>query len=292
MNSAKVFSVISLASATTVASFMALMIIRGNMPLIQMAPFIGLNGAIVGGLFYLGIDAISSFGGGPTEPKLVMVRDKRGQVLSIQTEGGAQSESINLFGDEPMEELKETFAEFIEEKTLSERFGLSYEVMIETIKTVLVVALIVESYLGAAYLSNNFNPLMVVTTGSMEPAIKVGDLIYVKGVSPTDIQVGDIITFKPSRDYIKGTLITHRVVEVTYDSSEIYFRTKGDANPSIDPWIVKSSDIVGRESGVIPGVGGYFLWIRTPGGLTTIGMLMVLYLFWPNIMEAVRGMKQ
>ncbi|MBD3172668.1 hypothetical protein GF326_09365, partial [Candidatus Bathyarchaeota archaeon] len=48
MDSAKVFSVISLASATTVASFMALMIIRGTMPIMQMAPFIGLNGAIVG----------------------------------------------------------------------------------------------------------------------------------------------------------------------------------------------------------------------------------------------------
>ena len=61
MNSAKVFSVVALASATTVAAFMALMIFRGTMPIIQMAPFIGLNGAIVGGLFYLGIDAITSF---------------------------------------------------------------------------------------------------------------------------------------------------------------------------------------------------------------------------------------
>jgi len=50
MNSAKVSSVVALASATTVAAFMALMIFRGNMPIIQMAPFIGLNGAIVGGL--------------------------------------------------------------------------------------------------------------------------------------------------------------------------------------------------------------------------------------------------
>jgi len=75
MDSAKVFSVISLASATTVASFMALMIIRGTMPIIQMAPFIGLNGAIVGGLFYLGVDAMTSFSG-RSEPKLVMVRDE------------------------------------------------------------------------------------------------------------------------------------------------------------------------------------------------------------------------
>jgi len=79
MNSAKVFSVVSLASATTVASFMALMIIRGTMPIMQMAPFIGLNGAIVGGLFYLGVDSITSFSAQASaagaKPQLVMVRD-------------------------------------------------------------------------------------------------------------------------------------------------------------------------------------------------------------------------
>lgn len=289
MNSAKVFSVISLASATTVASFMALMIIRGTMPIVQMAPFIGLNGAIVGGLFYLGIDAISSFGG-PTEPKLVMVRDTRGQVLSIKTEGGQQDEPFSLFGGEA-EEADETYDELIEKAPLSERLGLSQDAMIETIKTVLLIALIIETYMGAAYLSNNFTPLMVVTTGSMEPTIMVGDLIYVKGVSPSDIQVGDIITFKPPSEYLKGALITHRVIKVIYDSNEISFKTMGDNNPSIDPWTVTSDDIIGRQTAILSGVGGYFLWIRTPAGIATLGIILVLYLFWPNIMEEIGGRK-
>ena len=288
MNSAKVFSVISLASATTVASFMALMIIRGTMPIIQMAPFIGLNGAIVGGLFYLGIDAISSFGGAQTEPKLVMVRDAQGRVLSIKTEGGQQDDPFSLFGDETEEE-ELSYDELMEEQPLSERLGLSYDAMIETIKTVLLIALLLETYMGAAYISNNFTPLMVVTTGSMEPTIKVGDLIYVKGVAPSDIQVGDIITFKPPSSYIQGTLITHRVTEVTYDSNEVYYKTKGDANNAVDPWTVKSGDVVGRQSGIVPGLGGFFLWIRTPSGLITMGTILVLYLFWPNIMEILRG---
>jgi len=290
MNSAKVFSVISLASATTVASFMALMIIRGTMPIMQMAPFIGLNGAIVGGLFYLGLDAASSFGGGSEEPKLVLVRDARGQVLSIKTEGGQQDEPFSLFGGET-EEVDEVYDELIEKKPLSERLGLSYDAMIDTIKTVLLIALIIETYMGAAYLSNNFTPLMVVTTASMEPTIMVGDLIYVKGVSPSDIQVGDIITFKPPREYLKGALITHRVVDVLYDSNEISFKTMGDNNPSIDPWTVKSEDIIGRQTAIRSGVGGFFLWIRTPAGIAALGIILALYLFWPNIMEEIGGRK-
>ncbi len=298
MNSAKVFSVVSLASATTVASFMALMIARGTMPIMQMAPFIGLNGAIVGGLFYLGVDAITSFSqqagaAAANPPKLVMVRDSSGQVLSIKTEGAPQlDEGFSLFGgDEEEEYLGEFEDELLEDQPLSSRLGLSYEQMIETIRTVLLVALLIESYIGVAYISNNFTPFMVVTSESMEPVLSIGDMIYVKGVAPADIQVGDVITFKPPATYIQGTLVTHRVVEVNYDSNEVLFRTKGDNNPSIDPWTVKSFDVIGVQKAMLPAIGGYFLYMRTPAGLATIGVVLALYLFWPNIMESIGGRK-
>lgn len=289
MDSAKVFSVISLASATTVASFMALMIIRGSMPIIQMAPFIGLNGAIVGGLFYLGIDAMSSFSG-RAEPQLVMVRDAKGQVLSIKTEGGQQSEPFSFFGEESDEE--ETFDTFEEQRSLSDRLGLTSGQIIEAIKTVLFITLILETYMGAVYISNNFTPLMVVTTGSMEPTIKVGDLIYVKGVSPSDLQVGDIITFTPPSDYVRGSLVTHRIVEIIYVNDDISFKTKGDNNDSTDPWTISSDAIVGRQTAILPNVGSFFLWVKTPAGMACLGAILVLYLFWPNIMQTLGGRRK
>lgn len=292
MNSAKIFSVVSLASATTVASFMALMIIRGTMPIMQMAPFIGLNGAIVGGLFYLGVDSITSFSAqasaASAKPQLVMVRDASGQILSITNRGAQQEdEGFTLFGGGQQEEYDED--EFLEEVPLSQRLGLNSEQMIETIKTVLLVALIIETYVGAAYVSNNFTPFMVVISDSMEPVLHVGDMIYVKGVAASEIKVGDVITFKPPAAYIQDSIITHRVVGVQYDSNEISFRTQGDNNPSVDPWTVKSGDIIGRQEAMMANVGGYFLWMRTPAGIATIGVLMVLYLFWPNIMENIGG---
>jgi len=289
MDSAKVFSVVSLASATTVASFMALMIIRGTMPLIQMAPFIGLNGAIVGGLFYLGIDAMTSFSG-RAEPKLVMVRDEVGQVLSIKTEGGSTAEPFSLFSEESAEE--EFFDEFVEEKSLSERLGLTSEQIIEAIKTVLLITLVLETYLGAVYISNNFTPFMIVTTGSMEPTINVGDLIYVKGVPADELQVGDIITFIPPSDYVRGARVTHRIVEISYGKDEIYFKTQGDANPSVDPWTITSGEIIGRQSGIVRGLGGFFLWVKTPAGMATLASILVVYMFWPNIMQTIGGRRK
>ncbi len=47
-------------------------------------------------------------------------------------------------------------------------------------------------------------------SGSMELTYHVGALIYVKEVDPSEIQVGDAITFLPSED----TVATHRVVEI------------------------------------------------------------------------------
>ncbi len=288
MDSAKVFSVISLASATTVASFMALMIIRGTMPILQMAPFIGLNGAIVGGLFYLGIDAMSSFSG-RTEPKLVMVRDAKGQVLSIKTEGGQESEPFSLFGDESEEE---PFEEFEVEKPLSERLGFTSEQIIEAIKTVLLITLVLETYMGAVYISNNFTPFMIVTTGSMVPTINVGDMIYVKGIAPSDLNVGDIITFTPPSDYLRGSTVTHRIIAISYTEDEIYFKTQGDNNPSVDPWTITSGEIIGRQTGILRNVGGFFLWVKTPAGMASLGSVLVLYMFWPNIMATIGGRKK
>jgi signal peptidase I len=285
MNSAKVFSVVALASATTVAAFMALMIFRGNMPLIQMAPFIGLNGAIVGGLFYLGIDAVTSFGAAARdEPQLVLVRNGQGRVFSIESRDPQTEDSGFLGGVEEALELKEA-------KSISERLGLTSKQTLDTIKTVMIIAFIIETYIGVAFLSNNWTPLMVVTTRSMEPTLNVGDLIYVKGVAPSNLQVGDVITFKPPTKYISGSLVTHRIVEISYETNEIIFKTKGDNNPVTDPWTVTTGDIIGKQTRVIKGAGNYFLWMQTPAGLTTLATVLVIYLFWPNIMETLGGMR-
>ena len=47
-----------------------------------------------------------------------------------------------------------------------------------------------------------------VETGSMEPAIPVGSLVYVDPVSPETLEPGDIVAFRSNE-----TVITHRVVE-------------------------------------------------------------------------------
>lgn len=88
----------------------------------------------------------------------------------------------------------------------------------------------------------------VVLTGSMEPTISPGTLVYVKkNYDLNRIQKGDIIAFYLDDDYI----VTHRVEEVHNE----YFRTKGDANDSVDEKYVYQSKVLGPVKFSIPYVG-------------------------------------
>lgn len=90
-----------------------------------------------------------------------------------------------------------------------------------------------------------------VVTGSMEPAIKVGSLIYVHAGVPEDVEEEDIIAFYSSIE--DGGIITHRVVKNNVVSG--MFRTKGDANAEDDPTPISYDNYIGRVVLTIPYVG-------------------------------------
>lgn len=115
--------------------------------------------------------------------------------------------------------------------------------------------------------------VLTVMSGSMEPAIKTGDVILVKPLEAADqIQVGDVITFRaPER---ADMLITHRVVEVRLvDGRPSAYITKGDANASEDIRPVSPEQILGRYTGRIPYYGYLSLFVQRPAG--TILLIIV-----------------
>ncbi len=89
-----------------------------------------------------------------------------------------------------------------------------------------------------------------VLSGSMEPKLMVGSLIYVKEGKPEDVKEGDIIAFYASQD---GGIITHRVQKNQIVSGT--FTTKGDANEREDPMPVSYDDYIGTVRFHIPHLG-------------------------------------
>lgn len=109
-----------------------------------------------------------------------------------------------------------------------------------------------------------------ITSGSMEPAIPTGSLVYAKDAQPQEIAPEDVIVFLGG--YGGGTVITHRVVENQED--ERTFITKGDANEANDVTPVPYENLLGRVSRSVPMLGYFLPAISTmQGKLSLLGVL-------------------
>ncbi len=102
------------------------------------------------------------------------------------------------------------------------------------------------------------NPLLTVTSQSMWPVLKRGDLIFVKAVDFEDIKAGSVIVFHHGEG-----MAVHRVVKIEGQT----ITTKGDANVDEDNPITRD-DVVGRVLTMgdrlfkIPFVGNIALWMN------------------------------
>ncbi|GAB1607180.1 signal peptidase complex catalytic subunit SEC11A [Argonauta hians] len=129
---------------------------------------------------------------------------------------------------------------------------------------VLNFAMIVSSALmiwkGLMVVTSSESPIVVVLSGSMEPAFYRGDLLFLTNYQEEPIRVGDIVVFKVEGRDIP---IVHRVLKVhEKEDGSVKFLTKGDNN-SVDDrglyapgqlWL-KKKDVVGRARGFVPYVG-------------------------------------
>lgn len=82
-------------------------------------------------------------------------------------------------------------------------------------------------------------PMAAITSGSMWPALKQGDLVFVQGVVKADLAAGDIVVYKNKAN---ATFTIHRVVKINDDT----FVTKGDANFTEDA-PASYADLVGKN---------------------------------------------
>jgi signal peptidase I len=77
----------------------------------------------------------------------------------------------------------------------------------------------------------------VIDGHSMETALPFASMAYDELVNVKDLEVGDVITFKPPPEYNVDNLVTHRIYSIsTLEDGRRAFRTKGDNNDAPDPW--------------------------------------------------------
>ncbi|KAI9282124.1 signal peptidase complex catalytic subunit SEC11C-like protein [Umbelopsis sp. AD052] len=135
------------------------------------------------------------------------------------------------------------------------------QVALQVLNILMVLTSALMIWKGLALATNSESPIVVVLSGSMEPAFHRGDLLLLTNPASQPVQVGDICVFQiPHRDIP----IVHRVIKL-HDEAKTgkqFLLTKGDNNNVDDRglynarqmWINKEH-VVGRVRGFMPYVG-------------------------------------
>ncbi len=92
--------------------------------------------------------------------------------------------------------------------------------------------------------------IYTVTSGSMEPEIHTGDVIYIRTVKFGDLREGDVITFSLNQG---KTTVTHRIQKI--DKKNGLLQTKGDANEESDRTWIKEDTVLGKVEYSVRGLG-------------------------------------
>lgn len=101
---------------------------------------------------------------------------------------------------------------------------------------------------------------LVVLTGSMEPALRPGDVAVMRDVEHHGrIVAGDIVAYHPRSG--DPTLITHRVEAKLAGANGARYITRGDANGTADEPI-KHDQVAGVHLYTVPKVGHALNWAQ------------------------------
>jgi len=151
-------------------------------------------------------------------------------------------------------------------KSTNRKKKMVFAVLRFVLLAVVAVVIGVNVYLwNARSLMGNTMPMpfgygcAVVLSGSMEPALQVDDLIFVK--AQDEFEVNDIVVFQDG-----GSLTVHRLMHLDGQTAV----TKGDANNAADDPIAVEQ-LIGCVVGRLPKMGIVTRFLKTP-----VGVLLLL----------------
>ncbi len=136
--------------------------------------------------------------------------------------------------------------------------------IINKIFTVVILIVVVLVVISLIPIPGNYK-LLIVQSGSMEPAIKTGSVAVVKPAE--NYKAGDIITFGGKE---KDRTTTHRIVDMEVVSGKINYITKGDANNTEDTSKTAEEKVIGKVLTTVPYAGYILAAAKEPTGFVLL----------------------
>jgi len=129
--------------------------------------------------------------------------------------------------------------------------------------------------------------IMIVQSGSMEPAIRQGSVVIVKPAS--DYKIGDVITFGP---YSKTKAPTsHRIYDIKVVDGQPVYITKGDVNNAPDTREIQKKDIIGKVLFDVPYIGYAVNFAKKPLGFGLIIIVPAALIIFDEIKNIFKEIK-
>lgn len=152
---------------------------------------------------------------------------------------------------------------------------------LKTVGKILLRALLISTVITAALVFGTTTipavlglKTMVVTSGSMEPAIRAGDATIIRTTPVDSLRVGDVITYGS----VGGEgMTTHRIIAISEIDGTTFFQTKGDFNNTPDPNLTPTGAVYGRVVVTLPKLGRLLFFSATAlGKLLVIGTPLLI----------------
>ena len=125
---------------------------------------------------------------------------------------------------------------------------------------------------------------LVVISGSMEPILKVGGILYYEKINLDDFKKDDILVYQ-----LNEHIVSHRIVYI----NEYGFETKGDNNNSNDSYIVDKNNVIGRGNNwSIPYIGYYADFIYNHKYLLIVMIILSYFNIWFNSRKDKKGYEE
>ena len=132
----------------------------------------------------------------------------------------------------------------------------------------------------------------IVLSDSMQDTFAVGDLEVSRKVDPESLAAGDIITFRSIDPANYGSVITHKIREITTYEGGLAFVTYGTTTGVDDAYPVPADKVLGKYVLRLPKMGYFFEFLRTTAGYVTVILLPFLVLFGLQLFRFVRLARQ
>ena len=131
-----------------------------------------------------------------------------------------------------------------------------------------------------------------VYSEDMEPEIDIGEVVILQDVDPSELKLGDVITYKADALDFEDRFVTHQISKEPYEVDGVYyFTTRGLKADAVDDPEIDESQLRGKLIYKIPFLGTIYDFITAWYGVIAV-VIIVIVLYGGDVIALIRNFRK